>query len=114
MSFARECIILLRLSTSSLVTFKNTDKESRMLEDGIVLINYNGQEYKFDKSETIMADGWGLFLDQLNPMISKTTNLVYKIPAEISGQAYYMPGRNSDDVKFSLGELSTTKESAKK
>lgn len=33
------------------VTFKNTDTESRMLkEDGIVLINFEGKEYKkFDK-----------------------------------------------------------------
>jgi hypothetical protein len=96
------------------VTFKNTDTESRMLEDGIVLINFEGKEYKFDKSETIMADGWGLLLDQINPMLSKTTNLVYKVPATISGIGYYMPGRNSEEVKFSLGEISWEVEPEKK
>jgi len=63
-----------------------------MLMDGSVWINYNGKDYEFDKSESIMAEGWGLFLDQINPLISKTTNLVYKIPAEIKGDIYWQPG----------------------
>lgn len=65
------------------VTFKNTNNESRMLIDGSVWINYNGKDYEFDKSETVMAEGYGILLDQSNTLISKTTNLVYKIPAEI-------------------------------
>ena len=63
-----------------------------MLMDGSVWINYNGKDYEFDKSESIMAEGWGLVLDQINPLISKTTNLVYKIPAEIKGDIYWQPG----------------------
>lgn len=81
------------------VTFKNTDSESRMITDGEILINYNGKDYKFDKSETIMLEGWGILLDQINPLTSKTTNIVYKIPSEIKGMVYYRPGRaNSDDL----------------
>ena len=57
-------------------SFKNTDKESRMLMDGSVWINYNGKDYEFDKSETVMLEGWGLLLDQINPLTTKTTNLV--------------------------------------
>ena len=86
-------------------TFKNTDEESRMLVDGSVWINYNGKNYEFDKSETILAEGWGLLLDQINPLTSKTTNLVYKIPTEIKGEAYWQPGRSDDDEKISLGTL---------
>jgi len=86
-------------------TFKNIDDESRMLTDGSVFINYNGKDYEFDKSETIMADGYGLFLDQINPLTSKTTKLVYKIPAEVKGPAYYQPGRASSDEKIFLGNL---------
>lgn len=86
-------------------TFKNIDNESRMLTDGSVFINYNGKDYEFDKSETIMAEGYGLFLDQINPLTSKTTKLVYKIPAEIKGPAYYRPGRADDDQKIFLGNL---------
>jgi hypothetical protein len=86
-------------------TFKNIDNESRMLTDGEVLINYNGKEYKFDHSESIMQDGYGLFLDQINPLTSKTTKLVYKIPNEIKGNAYYHPGRSDDGEVILLGSI---------
>lgn len=86
-------------------SFKNTDKESRMLTDGSIWISYNGKEYEFDKAETIMLDGWGLLLDQINPLTTKTTNLVYKIPAEIKGAAYFQPGRSDNDKKILLGTL---------
>lgn len=86
-------------------TFKNTDSESRMLMDGSVWINYNGKDYEFDKSEPIMAEGWGLLLDQINPLTSKTTNLVYKIPTEVKGEAYWQPGRSDDDQRILLGTL---------
>lgn len=86
-------------------TFKNTDKESRMLIDGSVWINYNGKDYEFDKSETVILEGWGLLLDQINPLTSKTTNLVYKIPADIKGNAYWQPGRADNEQKILLGNL---------
>lgn len=87
------------------VTFKNTDAESRMLTDGEILINYNGKDYLFDKSETIMLEGWGVLLDQINPLTSKTTNLVYKIPTEIKGNLFYRPGRAGSDDLISLGKI---------
>lgn len=87
------------------VTYKNTDNESRMISDGSVFINYNGKMYEYDKAETIMLDGWGILLDQINPLTSKTTNIVYKIPAEIKGSAYYEPGRNYDSKRIYLGDL---------
>lgn len=86
-------------------TFKNTDNESRMLMDGSVWIDYNGKKYEFDKAETVMLEGWGLLLDQINPLTSKTTNLVYKIPAEISGPAYWQPGRAKKNQRIFLGNL---------
>lgn len=86
-------------------SFKNTDSESRMLMDGSVWINYNGKNYEFDKAETVMLEGWGLLLDQINPLTTKTTNLVYKIPAEIKGNAYWQPGRADSDQKILLGNL---------
>ncbi len=86
-------------------TFKNIDEESRMIIDGSVWINYNGKDYEFDKSETIMLEGWGLFLDQINPLISKTTNLVYKLPEEIKGDIYWQPGRASKKEKIFLGHF---------
>lgn len=86
-------------------TFKNTDSESRMIIEGTVWINYNGKDYEFDKSEPVMAEGYGTLLEQINPLTSKTTNLVYKIPAEITGDAYWQPGRSDDDERIFLGTL---------
>lgn len=86
-------------------TFKNIDKESRMLTDGSVFINYNGKDYEFDKAETVMLEGWGTMLDQINPLTSKTTNLVYKLPAEITGTALWNPGRSDGDQTINLGEI---------
>lgn len=86
-------------------SFKNTDTESRMLSEGSVFINYNGKNYEFDKSESILAEGWGLFLEQLNPLTTKTTNLIYKIPSEIKGDAFWQPGRADSDQKILLGNL---------
>ena len=87
------------------VSFKNTDSESRMLMDGSVWINYNGRNYEFDKSETVLLEGWGLLLDQINPLTTKTTNLVYKIPAEIKGPVYWQPGRANKNQRIFLGDL---------
>ncbi|MES2486166.1 MAG: DUF4352 domain-containing protein [Bacteroidota bacterium] len=84
-------------------TFKNTDAESRMITDGSVWINYNGKDYEFDKSEVIISEGYGVMLEQINPLTTKTTNLVYKIPAEITGSAYLQPGRANDDERIFLG-----------
>lgn len=86
-------------------TFKNTSNESRAIFEGEVLINYNGQEYMYDKSEMLMAEGWGLFFDQINPLTSKSTNIVYKIPAEIKGTAYYRPGRSGKKDLIELGNI---------
>lgn len=72
------------------ITFKNIDKKNRMMFDGELYINYEDQEYNFD-SETILIDGWGLFLDTINPLTSKTTNLVYKLPEEIRGPITWKP-----------------------
>jgi hypothetical protein len=58
-----------------------------MIGEGAVIIDFNGKENKFDKSEPIMIGGWGILLDQINPLTSKTTNIVYKIPNDIKGSA---------------------------
>jgi len=87
------------------VTFKNTDNESRMLTDGELIINSNGKEYKYEKSETIMLEGWGLIIDNINPLTTKTTKIVYKIPSDIKGVAFYRPGRAGHDEVILLGNL---------
>lgn len=84
------------------VTFKNIDNESRLFAEGSVFINYNGKLLEFDNTELILDEKWGSFLDQINPLISKTTNLVYKIPDGLEGQFLWEPGRNSKNKRFLL------------
>ena len=87
------------------LTVKNTDSESRMLGDGDIIINYNNKDYTFDKSETILEDGWGLSLSTINPLTSKTANIVYKIPSEISGKTFYRPSGSEENELIYLGEI---------
>lgn len=87
------------------ITFKNTDNESRMVFDGELHVNYQGKDYNYDKAEEPLLEGYGLFLEQLNPLVSKTTKLVYKIPEEVNGSAYYIPARADNDDKIDLGNI---------
>ncbi|MDH5379698.1 MAG: hypothetical protein OEW75_02530 [Cyclobacteriaceae bacterium] len=75
--------------------------------EGVLYINYNGKEYKFDHAEPVMLDGWGIMLDQINPLTSKTTYIVYKIPKEISGSVYYKPGRSGKGHLIYLGNITS-------
>ncbi|SFD63814.1 protein of unknown function [Chitinophaga sp. CF118] len=84
-------------------TFKNTGSESHMVTDGNVHITYQGKSYNFDNAEIVLMEGYDLFTDQLNPLIVKTTNLVYKIPEEVGGEAFYNPERAKIDETISLG-----------
>ena len=86
-------------------TFTNTDVEGRMLMEGSLLIEYKDKTYEYDNSEVILGEGWGLFLDQLNPLMTKSTNIVYKIPADINGRTYWRPGRAATNETIFLGNL---------
>ncbi len=82
------------------VTIKNIDNESRVPLEGSILINYNGKWYKYDSPEHLVD---GFFMEPLNPLVRKTANIAYKIPAEIIGDIYWEPGRNPDNQFFYLG-----------
>lgn len=86
-------------------TFKNIDNESRMIMEGSVLIGYKGDFYEYDKTEMIMAEGFGTMLDQINPLVSKTTKIVYKLPEEITGIALWQPGRSGSKEFINLGNI---------
>lgn len=81
-------------------SFKNLDSESRMPVEGDIIIVSNGKEYRFETSETVMAEGYGLRFRKMNPLITERTKLVYKVPDEISGEVYWEPGRNKDSIRL--------------
>lgn len=87
------------------LTLKNTDKESRMMFNGSVIIKSNGQEYKYEDAETVLADGWGIIMDNINPLVTKKTKLVFKISDELKGTAYYNPARSDEDEVINLGPI---------
>jgi hypothetical protein len=83
-------------------TFKNISDRTRMPGSGAVYIEYNGKELKYNPTDLILLDGWGLFFEQMNPLTSTTTRLVFKIPADYSGPVYWEPERGK---RFSLGSI---------
>jgi hypothetical protein len=94
-------IIVNKVSLEDRVNTGNKFADLKPEQGNLYLI----KNYQFDKAETIMLEGWGLLFDQINPLTTKTTNLVYKIPAEIKGPAYWQPGRAKKSQKIFLGNL---------
>jgi len=81
-------------------TFKNTDYEGRLPFEGSLIISKDDKDFKFDTTETIMSDGYGIRLRSLNPLIKLNTKIVYKVPNELSGDVYWKPGRNDENKKL--------------
>lgn len=87
------------------IVLKNTDNESRMMFDGEVIINNEGKKYTYENAETVLADGFGVIMDNINPGVTKSTQLVYKIPADAKGDFYYHPARSGSDETIFLGNM---------
>ena len=87
------------------VTYKNIDTESRWIIGDHVFVTYNGKQYDFSKQEVILQEGYGIGLEVLNPLTTKTTKIVYKIPSELSGPAFYQPSRAGSEQLISLGTV---------
>ncbi|WP_341708108.1 DUF4352 domain-containing protein [Halopseudomonas sp.] len=86
-------------------SFKNMDTESRLPLAGSLFINYDGVEYEYDSTESIMTDGYNIWFKQVNPLVSMSTKLVYRIPDEISGMVYWVPGRNPEGQRLWCGRI---------
>lgn len=86
-------------------TFKNIDVESRLPVEGSAYINISGKEYKFDQSEHILQEGYGIFFNRLNPLVSMTTKIVYRIPENIHGEVFWEPGRNTEKIRLWCGSI---------
>lgn len=88
------------------ITFKNVDTESRTVFAGSVeLVTPEGKNYLFDKDETMIAEGWGVTFEEINPLTTLTTNIVYKVPADIRGSLYYHPERAAEEEYIFLGDI---------
>jgi len=90
-------------------TFKNTDTESRQPQEGSLFITYNGKEYEYDAVEPISLEGYNIWFRKINPLVTMKTKIVYRIPDEIEGVAYWRPGRNVEGTKLWLGYVKAAK-----
>jgi len=86
-------------------TFKCTDTESRTVEQGSLWVNVDGQDYEFDKDEFISDEYTFDVFETLNPLVSKTAKVVYKIPSDLKGAVYWQPSGAYGEQKISLGDL---------
>lgn len=82
------------------VTFKNKDKESRIPLPGSAFISVDGSIYEFDQPESIMARGYGVPLQGINPLVTYRTKLVYRVPDESFSDVFWQPGRNSEGKRL--------------
>jgi hypothetical protein len=80
--------------------FKNLDQEGRLPSEGSLIINHNGKELKYDSTETIIQEGYGIYFKSVNPLVTMPTKIVYRIPNEVSGEVSWQPGRNPDNKKL--------------
>ena len=83
------------------VTVRNIDTEGRRFLEGHVVGNHEGRPLLFDHTETVFGEGF-LVLVQLNPLTSVRGTIVYKIPAALVGEAYWVPGRDDKRIAFQL------------
>jgi asparagine synthetase B (glutamine-hydrolysing) len=92
------------------VTYKNITMQSQKPEKGAIWITYNGKNYRFAQSQDHVINDLGDGSAVINPLISKTTNLVFEIPEEITGPVYWQPGSdNTTRPRVSLGTIKSIK-----
>ena len=81
--------------------FKNVDKEGRLPFEGSLIIKTpNGDELRYDNTETIMQEGYGIYFKSVNPLVTLPTKIVYRIPTDIEGEILWEPGRNDEGKRL--------------
>jgi hypothetical protein len=84
---------------------KNTGTTNTSLDDGQLVVLYNGKEYKFEKSEPINTEGWVASYYNIVPLSSREVSIAFEVPREINGDFKWIPGNGTDDMAISLGKL---------
>lgn len=74
------------------VSFHNTDKRERMVvSSGTLSFLRDDEEYQISQTEIIPVEGFGIFLETVNPTMTFKTKLVYKIPIDTTGPVWWLP-----------------------
>ncbi len=79
------------------VSAKNIANESKsLLSAGKLILGDGEDKIEIANDETLLSEGYGVFLEEVNPKISKKTKLVYKIPAEYADKTIIWDAFGSD------------------
>lgn len=80
--------------------FKNTDTEGRLPLAGSVLLTMGGKTLEYDHTETVLEQGFGIGLRPVGPLLTLRTKIVYRIPREATGEIFWRPGRNPEQIQL--------------
>ena len=69
---------------------------------GKVYLVLNGEKYEYDKNETILLDGWYIFMKKIGPLNTLRTKLVFKIPNEQNINLFWMPFQRYPNDLYTL------------
>jgi hypothetical protein len=78
------------------VEFKNLDNEGRLPVAGALIVKHKGRELRYDTTEAVNQEGFGIYFKSVNPLVTMPTKIVYRIPDEVGGEMLWEPGRNSE------------------
>lgn len=80
--------------------FKNTDTEGRLPLAGSALLTMGGKTLEYDHTETVLEQGFGIGLRPVGPLLTLRTKIVYRIPREATGEIFWRPGRNPEQIQL--------------
>ncbi len=70
------------------VSAKNIANESKsLISAGKVILGDGEDKIQITSDETMLSEGYGAFLEGVNPKLTKKTKLVYKIPADYADKS---------------------------
>lgn len=89
------------------VIYENADNEGRTIfSEGKLIVNEEGQELQYDKVEPVIADGYNVFMEPLNPRVRFDGIFVFPIPSSLNGDIFWQPDGGQ---RFKLGNLAEAK-----
>ena len=87
-----------------IVTYRNISSQQQTAPSGYFVFadRESGKQYTVNQPVTIMADGWGLYYEQVSPQSTFSTKLAYKFPTNREYELFYALHENTF---FALGSF---------
>lgn len=86
-------------------TWMNTATDSRRIEPGALLVDYQGKTYQFDSYERVIDPEYSLPPQAVNPMVSYRLKLAFRVPSELKGKVRWQPGGNPSNKTVACGSI---------